>query len=116
MRQRGLPTGVVSQHVVRAVGKWPRQTVVIVDAAADDVSVTVGAARKVARLLGDLETYVSGQSTCAVLAPRSIDATWILNKAFELWIMIPQSMARSQLGQEFAPRPFTRSIDMITSP
>jgi hypothetical protein len=38
------------------------ETVVTVDAAADDKSRIAAAARKVARLLGELETYVSGQS------------------------------------------------------
>jgi hypothetical protein len=38
------------------------ETVVTVGVAADDKSPIAAAARKVARLLGDLETYVSGQS------------------------------------------------------
>ena len=38
------------------------ETVVIVDATADNLSATATATRKVARLLGGLETYVSGQS------------------------------------------------------
>jgi hypothetical protein len=38
------------------------ETVVTVDIAADNKSPIAAAARKVARLLGDLETYVSGQS------------------------------------------------------
>jgi hypothetical protein len=42
------------------------ETIVIVDAAADDMSATATAARKVARLLGDLETYVSGESNIII--------------------------------------------------
>jgi len=42
------------------------ETVVIVGAAAEDMSATATAARKVARLLGDPETYVSGQSNIIV--------------------------------------------------
>ena len=38
------------------------ETVVTIDVAADDRSLIAAAARKVARLLGDFETYVSGQS------------------------------------------------------
>jgi hypothetical protein len=38
------------------------ETVVTMDAAADDKSPIAAAARKVARLLGELETYVVGQS------------------------------------------------------
>jgi hypothetical protein len=41
------------------------ETVAIVDATAGDMSATA-AARKVARLLGDLETYVSGQSNIII--------------------------------------------------
>jgi hypothetical protein len=36
------------------------ETLVVLDASADDTAPVAGAARKVARLLGDLETYVSG--------------------------------------------------------
>jgi hypothetical protein len=42
------------------------ETVVIVDATAEAISATATAARKVARLPGDLETYVSGQSTIII--------------------------------------------------
>jgi hypothetical protein len=42
------------------------ETVVIVVATADDMSATATAAPKVARLLGDLETYVSGQSNIII--------------------------------------------------
>jgi hypothetical protein len=42
------------------------ETVVIVGATAEDVSATTIAARRVARLLGDLETYVSGQSNIII--------------------------------------------------
>jgi len=38
------------------------ETLVIVDATPDDTSPMAAAARKVARLLGELETYVTGQS------------------------------------------------------
>src|SRR5580693_2555088 len=38
------------------------ETIVTVDVAADDKSPIAATARKVTRLLGDLETYVSGQS------------------------------------------------------
>jgi hypothetical protein len=42
------------------------ETIVTVDVAADDKSPIAAAARKVARLLGDLETYVSGQSDIVI--------------------------------------------------
>src|SRR5271156_695879 len=42
------------------------ETVVTVKVAADDKSPIAAAARKVARLLGDLETYVSGQSNIII--------------------------------------------------
>jgi hypothetical protein len=42
------------------------ETIVIVDATADDMSATATVARNVARLLGDLETYVSGQSNIII--------------------------------------------------
>jgi hypothetical protein len=42
------------------------EAVVIVDATAEDASATTIAARKVARLLGDLETYVSGQANIII--------------------------------------------------
>jgi hypothetical protein len=42
------------------------ETVGVVDATADDMSATTTAARKVAHLLGDLETYVSGQSNIII--------------------------------------------------
>jgi hypothetical protein len=42
------------------------ETAVIVDAAAEDMSAATTAARKVARLVGDLETYVSGQSNIII--------------------------------------------------
>ena len=42
------------------------ETIAIVDAPADDMSPMTAAARKVTRLLGDLETYVSGQSAIII--------------------------------------------------
>jgi hypothetical protein len=42
------------------------ETIVTVDVAAEDKSQIAVAARKVARLLGDLETYVSGQTTIII--------------------------------------------------
>ncbi len=42
------------------------ETAVILDAAAEDLPAAASAARKVARLLGDLETYVSGQSNIII--------------------------------------------------
>jgi hypothetical protein len=42
------------------------ETAVIVDAAAEDKSAAATAVRKVGRLLGDLETYVSGQSNIII--------------------------------------------------
>jgi hypothetical protein len=42
------------------------ETVVIVEAPAADMSPMSAAARKVTRLLGDLETYVSGQSDIVI--------------------------------------------------
>jgi hypothetical protein len=42
------------------------ETIGIVDAPSDDMSPMTGAARKVTRLLGDLETYVAGQSAIII--------------------------------------------------
>jgi len=73
-RQAGAPlTGTIERirwrlwhgQVKRALDLIA-ETVVVVDTATDDMSATAAAARKVARLLGDLETYVSGQSNIII--------------------------------------------------
>jgi hypothetical protein len=57
------------------------ETVVIVDAAAEDMSAAATAARKVGRLLGDLETYVSGQSNIDyATAVTESTVQWLLHR------------------------------------
>ena len=47
-------------------GSHCAETVVTVDVAAEDKTSIAAAARKLVRLLGDLETYVSGQSSIII--------------------------------------------------
>ncbi len=54
---------------VRCALNFIAETVATMDVAADDKSPIAAAARKVARLLGELETYVLGQSDIIILNP-----------------------------------------------
>ena len=64
------PKGI--HKCLQSLTRWHRaldliaETVVTVGVAADDKSPIAAASRKVARLLGDLETYVSGQSDITI--------------------------------------------------
>jgi hypothetical protein len=61
-RQSSASDGVSWHGQVKRALDLIAETVVTVDVATDHKSPIATAARKVARLLGDLETYVSGQS------------------------------------------------------
>src|ERR1700733_1360359 len=82
------------------------ETVVIVDATADDRSATATAARKVARLLGDLETYVSGQSSIiidfAIARRREEPISTAITESTVQWLLHRRMNAQQQM--RWSPR------------
>jgi hypothetical protein len=82
------------------------ETVVIADATAEDMSATATAARKVARLLGDLETYVSGQSNIiidyATARRREEPISTAITESTVQWLLHRRMNARQQM--RWSPR------------
>jgi hypothetical protein len=81
------------------------ETVVIIKAA-NDMSATVAAARKVARLLGDLETYVSGQSNIiidyATARRRDEPISTAITESTVQWLLHRRMNAQQQM--RWSPR------------
>jgi hypothetical protein len=82
------------------------ETVVIVKATADDVSATTIAARKVAQLLGDLETYLFGQSNIivdyAMARRREEPISTATTKSTVQWLLHRRMNAQQQM--RWSPR------------
>jgi hypothetical protein len=82
------------------------KTVIIVDAIADDMSATATAAPKVARLLGDLETYVSGQSNIiidyATARHREEPISTAITESTVQWLLHRRMNAQQQM--RWSPR------------
>ncbi len=81
------------------------ETVAMVDAAAEDMSETA-AARKVARLLGDLETYVSGQANIiidyATARRREEPISTAITESTVQWLLHRRMNAQQQM--RWSPR------------
>ena len=77
------------------------ETIVIVDPASDDVSAAATAARKVARLLGDLETYVSGQADIiidyATARRRNEPISTAITESTVQWLLHRRMNAQQQM-------------------
>ena len=82
------------------------ETVVIVDATADDKSPMAAAARKVAPLLGDLETFVSGQADIIIdyaTARRREEAiSTAITESTVQWLLHRRMSAQQQM--RWSPR------------
>jgi hypothetical protein len=82
------------------------ETIVIVDPVSDDVSATANAARKVARLLGDLETFVSGQSNIiigyATARRREEPISTAITESTVQWLLHRRMNAQQQI--RWSPR------------
>jgi hypothetical protein len=82
------------------------ETVIIMDATADDTPPMVAAARKVARLLGDLETYVSGQSDIiidyATARRREEPISTAITESTVQWLLHRRMNAQQQM--RWSPR------------
>jgi hypothetical protein len=82
------------------------ETVVIVDATAEDMSAAATAARKVGRLLGDLETYVSGQSNIiidyATARRREEPISTAITESTVQWLLHRRMNAQQQM--RWSPR------------
>ena len=82
------------------------ETLITLDAAPDDTAPIVGAARKVARLLGDLETYVSGQSDIiidyATTRRREEPISTAITESTVQWLLHRRMNAQQQM--RWSPR------------
>jgi hypothetical protein len=79
---------------------------VVVDVTADDTAPVTAAARKVARLLGDLETYVSGQSDIiidyAAARRREEPISTAITESTVQWLLHRRMNAQQQM--RWSPR------------
>jgi hypothetical protein len=82
------------------------ETLVIVDATAEDLLPLAGAARKVARLLGELETYVTGQSDIiidyATARRREEPISTAITESTVQWLLHRRMNAQQQM--RWSPR------------
>ncbi len=77
------------------------ETAVIVTATAENMSATAAAVRKVARLLGDLENYVSGQASiiidCATSRRRAEPISTAVTESTVQWLLHRRMNAQQQM-------------------
>jgi hypothetical protein len=82
------------------------ETVVVMNARTDDTAAVAAAARKVARLLDDLETYVSGQSNIiidyATARRREEPISTAITESAVQWLMHRRMNAQQQM--RWSPR------------